>query len=169
MKKENTCTKIEWRYLFPCNYSVESIQKALMDKTSFDGETKFDISEEFVDNCDYITLVPIEVALDTETRERVRELSPKTRFIITGVHESDVSRLVKLGYEVVDMDPYAEPEPETKPVVNPKDVLKDHSWAEIKDALEVYGNLKPLLEILDEDGQNILNGLKKGTIKVTVE
>lgn len=169
MKKKETKV-CEWRYIFPCtNFTAKEVKAALKDKLKFDEGVNFDNLEEgFIENQDYITVVPIQIALDMETRSRVIETMPTCKFIVTGVSEENLDRLLSLGFTVVNMSEYVS-EDSTVKSTNPKDILKDHSWAEIKDALDLYGNLKPLLELLGPSKQKILEGTKNGTLKITVE
>ena len=55
---------------------------------------------EFIQDQDYITAVPVEIALSVQERQAILEKYPETRYIITGVRAEDVQRMQNYGYEV---------------------------------------------------------------------
>jgi len=59
---------------------------------------------EFVGSQDYITAVPIEIALDMETRAKLIYLNPNVRIIVTGVPANRVAHLREYGYVVFTLD-----------------------------------------------------------------
>ena len=66
------------------------------DRTAFQA-----VDLDFVRKCDFITAVPIEIALTTDLRMRNLYFYPDLRFIITGVPASRVQNLIELGYLVL--------------------------------------------------------------------
>lgn len=66
------------------------------DKTAFQA-----VDLDFVRKCDFITAVPIEIALTTDLRMRNLYFYPDLRFIVTGVPASRVQNLIEFGYLVL--------------------------------------------------------------------
>lgn len=93
------------------------------DKTAFQAADL-----DFVRKCDFITAVPIEIALTTDLRARNLYLYPDLRFIITGVPASRVQNLIEFGYLVlIDCLDLDEPEKEAKDEDKAEDEPKEEA------------------------------------------
>lgn len=79
------------------------------DKTAFQA-----VDLDFVRKCDFITAVPIEIALTTDLRMRNLYFYPDLRFIVTGVPASRVQNLIEFGYLVLTDFDLELPEDESK-------------------------------------------------------
>lgn len=79
---------------------MASLRK-LGEKVTGDEHSFVSLDPRWVAQQDYITAVPVEVALTVEMREVVQTHDPETRFIITGVTNANVDNLINMfGYKV---------------------------------------------------------------------
>lgn len=65
-----------------------------------EAEAFADIDIDFVKSQDFITAVPIEVALTIPMRAQILYNNPECRFIVTGVPAFRISNLTEFGYKV---------------------------------------------------------------------
>lgn len=61
----------------------------------------FDVDLDFLKQQDFITAVPIEIALTIPMRSQIMYCNPECNFIITGVPTSRVAKLLRYGYTVL--------------------------------------------------------------------
>lgn len=88
--------------------------RKLGEKVTDDERSFVSLDPRWVAQQDYITAVPVEVALTVEMREVVQTHDPETRFIITGVTTENVDNLINMfGYKVF---PSCEIEEQDEPV-----------------------------------------------------
>lgn len=93
-----------------CNVLVKSKNNAnaarkMLAEALFPGhpECLDSTSLDFIKEMDYITALPVEVALSITDRAKLREQEPTVKWIITGVNAEDVSNLVaNYGYKVLE-------------------------------------------------------------------
>lgn len=82
----------------------EKALKFLSEKLTGDPWLLRDTDIDFVKKQDYITAVPIEIALDMETRAKLSYLIPGIRVIVTGVPACRVKSLQEYGYTAFNLD-----------------------------------------------------------------
>ena len=99
----------------------EKALKFLSEKLTGDPWILRDTDIDFVKKQDYITAVPIEIALDMETRAKLSYLIPGIRVIVTGVPACRVKSLQEYGYTAFNLDAKLEDEDEgvEDPIQNP--------------------------------------------------
>lgn len=91
----------DWRQIVRVDgHAVEALEKLAElvtgNKVAFRGT-----DTEFVQKCEFITAVPIEIALNMSDRATLKRRSPDTRWIITGVTAHDVENMVNCyGYNL---------------------------------------------------------------------
>lgn len=99
----------------------EKALKFLSEKLTGDPWILRDTDIDFVKKQDYITAVPIEIALDMETRAKLSYLIPGIRVIVTGVPACRVKSLQEYGYTAFNLDAKLEDKDEgvEDPIQNP--------------------------------------------------
>ena len=95
---------LNWNVLVKSRNNAEAARNMLAKELYPENPNCLDSTDlEFVNNQDYITAVPVEISLTVDERKAVRKANPETRWIVTGVGESDVTNLVvNYGYKVLE-------------------------------------------------------------------
>lgn len=110
----------EFRFIVKVDHSnpIATLQKlgelVCEDQKAFDG-----VDVDFVQQQNFITAVPVEIALTTELRAKTLYFNPECRFIVTGVPVNRLSNLLEFGYAIFDTLTVKEEIPEGDE--NPKD------------------------------------------------
>lgn len=100
MKKEKTSVQ-DWRLLVESKGRGLEARGVLAELLTGDRSALDGADENILSQQDFITAVPIEIALSVPERARIRKAMPDCKWIVTGVPEKDVERLHDcLGYQV---------------------------------------------------------------------
>ena len=137
----------EFKYIFKVDHTnPQKTLQMLGEKVVGAADAFSDIDLRFVQSQDFITAVPIEIALTTEMRSNLIYQNPVCRFVITGVPVHRIKNLVEYGYAVF-----------TNKVETPEEPCEDKD--ECSDAPDLVENDAPVderLDVLEEtQGQEI--------------
>ena len=92
----------EFRYIFKVDHTdPEGTLKHVGEMVAGEPAAFQSVDINFVNEQDFITAVPIEIALTMDMRARVLYQNPSCKFVITGVPVFKVASLVEYGYQVV--------------------------------------------------------------------
>lgn len=92
----------EFRYIFKVDHTNPEGTLKLVGEMVAGEPTAFQgVDVNFVNQQDFITAVPIEIALTMDMRAKVIYTNPECRFVITGIPVFRVQNLIEFGYQVV--------------------------------------------------------------------
>ena len=98
-------------------------------------------------DAEYITAVPIELALTADDRETIMRSNPNIRFVITRVQSDRVSIMVsELGYELIAVDDYLEDIEEDDEIEEPVEILDADSYYQVGSTTAKGSEIYELLE-----------------------
>ena len=94
--------KNDWRQIVGINGNPEAAVECLAKQVTGNAEAFKGVDLDTIhDKFEYITAVPIEIALTTDARHVLMKSTPEVRWIITGVTPESVKRMVnEYGYNL---------------------------------------------------------------------
>lgn len=92
----------EFRYIFKVDHTdPEGTLRHVGEVVAGEPLAFQGVDANFVNQQDFITAVPIEIALTMDMRAKVIYVNPECRFVITGVPVFRIQNLIEFGYQVV--------------------------------------------------------------------
>lgn len=157
-------SKTDFKVLVKSKDNAVSARKELARAINPENEHCFDEANlDFINRQDYITAVPVEIALTVPDRKVILEQNPDLQFIITGVTANAAASLVdKYGYGIIEPE---EEEPESvEDSANPSSSEKEN--LSNTDTIEFEGKTYTVEEIGDilhkhEVAKKQVNEMKK--------
>lgn len=104
---------------------------------------------EILEDAEYITAVPIELAFTSKEREIIMNKNPEIRYVVTKVQPERVGEMVAcLDYDLITVDDYFDPEEEEEEIDEPVEIIDADSYYQIG-GVTVKGD--ELYDIFEED------------------
>lgn len=104
---------------------------------------------EILEDAEYITAVPIELAFTSKEREIIMDKNPEIRYVVTKVQPERVGEMVAcLDYDLITVDDYFDPEEEEEEIDEPVEIIDADSYYQIG-GVTVKGD--ELYDIFEED------------------
>lgn len=104
---------------------------------------------EILEDAEYITAVPIELAFTSKEREIIMDKNPEIKYVVTRVQPERVGEMVAcLDYDLITVDDYFDPEEEEEEIDEPVEIIDADSYYQIG-GVTVKGD--ELYDIFEED------------------
>lgn len=117
--------KKDWNIIVKCEKGRGEEVRAILAQSLTGDEHALDGANiDFINSQEYVTGVPVEIAMTTDQRNALMEANPNCRWIVTGVAARSVERLVNdYGYEVLTLPERTECACENEPKCSVKMML----------------------------------------------